>query len=125
MAEPQDDLVFHDRLSRREYLFKACVRWMVFFAAAAFGAVFLFGAAQVIFYEQWVIELAQQHFAATVGLPFAALAALSLITLLEITTGTVEVKGLGFEFKGAGGPIVMWICSFLAIAAAIKMLWNC
>jgi hypothetical protein len=123
MAEPNDTTDRNERESRSEYLFKVGVRWMVFFGASAFGAVFLFGAVSTIYYEQWVIQLAREHFAATVGLPFAALAALCLVILLEITAGSVEIKGFGFEFKGAGGPIVMWIFSFLAIAAAIKMLW--
>ena len=91
--------------------------------AALFGAVFLVSAALTIYSQAWVVELARQHFAATVGLPFAALAALCLVILLEITTGEIEIKGLGFEFKGAGGPLVMWIFCFLAIAAAIKLLW--
>jgi len=56
-------------------------------------------------------------------LPFAALAALCLVIVLEINSGKVEIKGFGFEFKGAGGPLVMWIFCFLAIAGAIKMLW--
>lgn len=122
MGEPYEE-GSNRRESRSEYLFKIGVRWLVFFGAAAFGAVFLFGAVSTIYYEQWVIQLAREHFAATVGLPFAALAALCLVIFLEITAGGVEIKGFGFEFKGAGGPIVMWISSFLAIAAAIKMLW--
>ena len=118
-----DTKVYSERESRYEYMFKLGVRWFVFFAAAGFGATFLFGAAATIYSQDWVVEVAQKHFAATIGLPFAALAALCLVILLEITTGTVEVRGLGFEFKGAGGPIVMWVCCFLSIAAAIKMVW--
>jgi hypothetical protein len=96
---------------------------MVFLGAAAFGAVFLLGGVTTIYFTDWVLPLAKEHFAATIGLPFAALAALCLVILLEITTGTIEVKGLGFEFKGAGGPLVMWIFIFLSIASAIKLLW--
>ena len=85
--------------------------------------MFLLGAASTIYYEDWVVELVKQHFAATIGLPFVALAALCLVILLEITAGNIEVKGFGLEFKGAAGPIVMWILSFSPIAAAIKLLW--
>lgn len=76
------------------------MKWLVFFSAALFGAVFLFGATSTIYYEAWVLDLAREHFAATVGLPFAALAALCLVILLEISTGKIELRGLGFEFKG-------------------------
>lgn len=99
------------------------VRWLVVIGASLFGALFLLGAAETMMTQAWVVELARAHFAATVGLPFAALAALCVVTILEITTGTIEIKGLGFEFKGAGGPIVMWIFAFLAIASAIRLLW--
>lgn len=104
--------------------FKTIIRWAVFFCAAAFGAVFLWGAIETIYCQAWVTEIAQQHFAAVVGLPFAALAALCLVILLEITTGTIEIRGFGLEFKGAGGPLIMWIFVFLSIAAAIKILWR-
>nr|WP_321985225.1 hypothetical protein [uncultured Lichenicoccus sp.] len=123
MAEPTDASGAKDRENRAEYIFKKYVRWAIFFAAAAFDSVFLLGAVETICYQDWVLKLAKEHFAAIVGLPFAALAYLCLVILLEITTGTIEVKGLGFEFKGAGGPLVMWVISFLSIATAIKMLW--
>ena len=74
-------------------------------------------------HEEWVEALAKEHFAAAIGLPCAALAALLLVTILEINTGRVEFKAYGFEFKGAAGPIVMWVFCFLAIAGAIRMLW--
>jgi hypothetical protein len=111
------------RESRIDQGFRRGVRWLVVVGASLFGALFLFGAAITITSQVWVVELAREHFAATVGLPFGALAALSLVTILEITTGNIEIKGLGFEFKGAAAPIIMWIFSFLAIASAIKMLW--
>ena len=116
ISNPQDQIIDEAR-------FKTIVRWAVFFAAAIFGDVSLYITMLTIYWQDWVTEIARQHFADTVGLPFAALAFLRLVLLLEITTATIEVKGLGFEFKGAGGPIVMWIASFLAIASAIKMLW--
>ena len=102
---------------------RAATQWLVLIGSSLFGAVFLLGAVGTMFSQAWVVELAREHFASTVGLPFAALAALSLVIILEISTGRIEIKGLGFEFKGAGGPLVMWIFCFLAIAAAIKMLW--
>ncbi|MBO9198243.1 hypothetical protein J5277_29360 [Rhizobium sp. 16-449-1b] len=104
-------------------LLRRATRWLVILGATMFGAVFLVSAAFTIYSQSWVVELAREHFAATVGLPFAALAALCLVIILEISSGTIQIKGLGFEFKGAGGPLVMWIFCFLAIASAIKILW--
>jgi hypothetical protein len=55
-----------------------------------------------IYYEAWVIELARAHFAATVGSPFAALAALCLVVILEINIGKIEIKVSDFILKERG-----------------------
>jgi hypothetical protein len=97
---------------------------LVLAGAFCFGAVFIMGAIGTIATQMWVVELAQKHFAATVGLPFAALAAICLVVILEINAGRIEMRGLGFTFRGAAGPIIMWIFCFLAIVSAIKLVWN-
>ena len=71
-----------------------------------------------------LFEVMVTHFAAVVGLPCAALAALGLVMFLEQTSGAIEFEGLGFKFKGASGPIVMWVISFMAMTTAIKILWE-
>ena len=63
------------------------------------------------------------HFAAVVGLPFASVGSLFLVLLLRYSAGPIEFEGLGFKFKGASGPIVMWVLCFLATVSAIKLLW--
>src|SRR3989442_4797467 len=55
------------------------------------------------------------NFAASVGLPAAAAAALFIVLVLKVTNGPIEFEGLGFRFKGAAGPIVFWIMCFLAM----------
>lgn len=103
---------------------RRAARWLIICSAFAFAGLFLAGAAASMFFEPWTLELAKQQFPAVVGLPMAALAALCLVVLLEIQAGNVELKAFGFEFKGAAGPIVMWVICFFAISAAIKMLWK-
>ena len=66
----------------------------------------------------------ESHFKATVGLPLAALAALCLVFLLRATSGPIELEVLGFKFKGASGPLIMWVVVFLAIVLAIQTLWK-
>jgi hypothetical protein len=88
-----------------------------------FATLCLWMAARTMFSAPWVIPMVQEHFPAIVGLPFAALAALCLVMLLELCSGPIRMKGLGFEFEGAGGPLVLWLFCFLAIASAIKLVW--
>ena len=97
--------------------------WLIVIGAAAFTGVFLFGAAWDILHEPWLLDIAREHFAATIGLPFAALAALVVVVVLEISAGPIQFEGFGLKFSGAAGPVVFWVLVFLAIAASIKLLW--
>lgn len=64
------------------------------------------------------------HIPTIIGLPFAALASLLLVLVLRTVAGNIELKALGIEFKGAAGPIIMWILCFLAITLAIAKTWG-
>src|SRR4051812_40954181 len=88
--------------------------WLIVIGCAAFTGIFLFGAAWDILHEAWLLDVAREHFAATIGLPFAALAALVIVVVLEISAGPIEFEGFGLKFKGAAGPVVFWILVFLA-----------
>jgi hypothetical protein len=72
---------------------------------------------------QWLISNFEQHFAATVGLPLAMVAALVVVTLFRHQSGPIEFEFVGFKLRGSAGPIIMWVLVFLAMALAIKMLW--
>lgn len=55
---------------------------------------------------------------------FAASLALMLVLLLNYTIGPVEFSGLGFSFKGASGPIVLWVMCFLAIIIGLAAIYE-
>ncbi|MCK9396931.1 MAG: hypothetical protein M0Q44_15225 [Methylobacter sp.] len=71
-----------------------------------------------------LFEIAKVHFAAIVGLPTAAVFFAFLVVVLQQASGPVKFEGLGFKFEGTSGQVVLWIFCFLAVAAAIKLLWN-
>jgi hypothetical protein len=102
---------------------RTIVGWLVLIGVGAFTALFLFGAAINIVYGPWLLQLVKDHFPATVGLPFAALAALCLVLLLEFKAGRMEFEALGLKFKGAAAPAIVWVLCFLSITLAIKLLW--
>lgn len=89
------------------------------FAATAILAGFL---TRIPFDVQ--LEIVKEHFAAIVGLPVAAIFSAFLVVVLQQTSGPVRFEGLGFKFEGTSGQVVLWIFCFLAIAGAIKLLWN-
>jgi len=76
-----------------------------------------------VFIKVELFDIVVAHFPAVCGLPGAALVALYVVSFLEKTSGQIEFEGFGFKFRGASGPIVLWVLCFLSIVGAIKALW--
>lgn len=74
--------------------------------------------------EKAWLKLTQEHFAAVVGLPTAAVGALFLVLIVRVTEGPMTIKLGSVAFEGASAPIVFWVVCFLAMTWAIKTLWN-
>jgi hypothetical protein len=91
--------------------------------AAAIGGVLLFAASRDILGSAAWLQIAHDHFAATIGLPAAAFTSLFVVLFLEVKSGRVEFEAWGLKFRGASGEVVLFVFVFLAIAIAIKVLW--
>jgi len=98
--------------------------WLIVAACVGIGLLFLAVLIQGIWIDGWMIAVAKQHFAAVIGLPAAAVAALFLVIVLQLTSGSIELVAFGIQFRGAAGPVIMWILSFLAISWMVKLLWS-
>lgn len=70
-----------------------------------------------------VLTLLREHVRAIVGLPIAAVSAFCIVVVLEATSGNIEFEALGFKFRGASGPVVLWVLSFIVFVLAIRVLW--
>ena len=70
-----------------------------------------------------LIVLVKDHAQAMVGIPWAGGAAFIVVMVLRTSFGPINFKVLGTEYKGASGPIVMWVLCFLVEVSAIKVLW--
>jgi hypothetical protein len=46
-----------------------------------------------------------------------------IVLLLPASYGRIEFKVAGVSFKGASGPVILWLLCFLAIVVAFKLLW--
>lgn len=99
--------------------------WIIMMAMVLFGFVQLVTVIHGIWIseDKWVLKAAKEHFAAVVGLPGVAVASLFVVSIFEFTAGPIEFEGLGFKFKGASGPIVLWAICFLVISGCVKLLW--
>jgi hypothetical protein len=109
----------------QERLFRKIFGWVILIATAAWG---LFAGGFLVYHSaqpnSWLLALIQNHFAALMGVPMAALMSMCVVILLRYTAGPIKFKALGFEFEGASGQIVFWVLCFLAIVSAIKLLWG-
>jgi hypothetical protein len=99
--------------------------WGVLIGGGLFAvAIGIAAGSTIILNYQRVFEIVLDHYAATMGIPCAGLAALCLVVFLKSTNGPIEFDVFGMKFKGASGPIIMWILCFLAMVAAIHLLWD-
>jgi hypothetical protein len=60
-------------------------------------------------------DFLKEHARVTFGWPIAAVVSLLLILVLRESTGKLEFEALGFKFRGASGPVVLWVLCYLAI----------
>ena len=70
------------------------------------------------------MELFRSHYVFFIGLPLAALLAHFLVGTLENTRGQIEFEAAGVKFKGASGPIIMWVLVYLAFVVSFALAWN-
>ena len=102
---------------------KAVVSWVLVLTVPVAAVFLLTGFMSLMPYDV-MVDIVKPHFAAIVGLPVAAIFAAFIVVALQQTSGPVKFEGLGFKFEGSSGQVVLWVFCFLAIASAIKLLWN-
>ena len=104
--------------------FRRVFGWVALFAALIWGTfVGGFLAYQTLQPDGWMVRLVEHQFAAVILVPMSGLAALCIVLLLRLSSGPLEFKAIGFEFRGASGQVVMWVVSFIALVSAVKLLW--
>jgi hypothetical protein len=116
-----------------ERKFRRIFAWVFFLGTSVVCIIVLYFAVQAAFFSHYMpyhgaspqlAEFLRQHFPVTIGLPVAAVISLLLILVLRETTGKLEFEALGFKFRGASGPLVLWVLCYLAIELSIKLLWK-
>lgn len=108
---------------------RQCITWATVIGTALWaGYFFVFLVYQSLFghagTENWLMQMVRTQPAATIGIGVSAITAFCLVALLEISRGPIEFKVLAFHFKGAAGPVVLWVLCFLAMVFAVWLLWD-
>ena len=71
----------------------------------------------------WISSLFHMHYIFFVGLPFAGFLAYFIVGTLENVRGKIEFEAIGIKFKGASGPIIMWVLVYMSIVLSMKIVW--
>jgi hypothetical protein len=74
--------------------------------------------------EKFFESLVKEHALALVGLPAAVALSFLVVLIYDRTVGHIELSIGPLKFKGAAGPIILWIASFLAIVGSLRLLWT-
>ena len=74
--------------------------------------------------DNWFIGMVQEHPAATIGVAMSAITAFCLVAILEISRGAIEFEALSFKFRGASGPVILWVFCFLVMIFGVWLLWD-
>ena len=104
--------------------FRRVFGWVALVAAGVWGT-FMGGflAYHSLQPDDWMLHLVEKQFPAMILVPMSALGSLCLVLLLRLSSGPLEFKALGFEFRGASGQVVLWVVCFIALILSIKLLW--
>jgi hypothetical protein len=104
--------------------FRRVFGWVALFAALFWGT---FSGGFLAYHslqpDGWMVRLIERQFAAVILVPMSALGALCVVLLLRLSSGPLEFKAIGFEFRGASGQVVLWVVCFIALVSAVKLLW--
>jgi hypothetical protein len=106
---------------KSEIFLRILAAWIAILGTSVFVGCF-FGFLVCNYKE--LLPIGMKHFAATICLPLAAIGAVCLVLSLKAYTGPIEIEAFKVKFRGASGPIILWILCFLAMVFSIWLLWK-
>jgi hypothetical protein len=105
--------------------FKSMVSWGAVVVGGLIGLAFLMPiGVWIVTGAPWFRQLLIEDYPVMVGLPSTALLAYLIVVLFEARFDKIEMSiGTLVKFRGASGPVILWILVFSTITAAIRLLW--
>ena len=71
----------------------------------------------------FLLDLLRDHYVFFVGLPIAALVSFVIVSSFETIRGDIQFELAGIKFKGASGPIIMWVLVYASIVVSFSLTW--
>ncbi|MEK0338575.1 MAG: hypothetical protein QQN41_14195, partial [Nitrosopumilus sp.] len=107
-----------------ETFFSKVVKWILLLGAILFIVIwFGFILISIVTKQNWIMSIITNHMTVMLSLPIAGVTSLIIVLFLGTVSGEIKFKILGMDFKGASGPIVMWVLCYLAIILSLKLMW--
>jgi hypothetical protein len=103
---------------------ESIVPWIALVGGTAFAVVWVIGTTISMLFDDNLYRIALGNLPTLLGLPCSALGSLCLVIFLKTANGPIEFEALGFKFRGASGPIIMWGLCFLSMILGIHTLWR-
>jgi hypothetical protein len=69
------------------------------------------------------VKLYDQHGPAAIGIPFAGILALLLVSLARALDGPMSLEFFGIKSEGASATCIVWAILFLVIGLSFRALW--
>ena len=75
--------------------------------------------------DSWFLDMIKEQPAGTIGIAICAISSFSVVVVLDIfSRDSISFKFFNFEFKGASGPVILWIMCFLVFVVGTGLLWE-
>ncbi len=104
--------------------FKKTAQWLALTGLAVGSVAALFAILYAFFSDYTLFKtVLSEHVRAVVGIPMAAVSSFCVVIILESRSGRIEFEVAGVKFRGASGPVVLWIFGFITFSLAIRLLW--
>ena len=105
------------------------LRTFISWLAILGGTLFMFGITVGVMYlgatRETLQQIVREHFRALFGIPTMSICSLLLVFLFQVAAGgKLEFETpFGFKFRGASGPIVLFVLCYLAFTVSLTVLW--
>jgi hypothetical protein len=75
--------------------------------------------------ESWLLSMIREHPGPTLAIAMSAISSFCVLGVLDVfARDPIEIKFLGFELRGAAGPVVLWALCFAVFVGALETLWD-
>ena len=101
---------------------KFLMRWIIVVLAGIFCFASIILISNIAYEANVINDVVKDHYFAVIGIAFATITSVFLVIVFNEAIGPIEIEAFGLKFRGAAGPLILWILCFLALVTAMAAL---